>query len=131
MKRITAPAKEKKKYIYDIILVSALILISVLLLIVFMSTRKSGNIAVVEVDGSLFGEYPLSENGVFELNGGTNILVIENGDAYLNYSDCPDHTCEKTGRVRYVGQTIVCLPNKLSVTIKGNGTDSNGVDLVS
>ena len=131
MKRITAPAKEKKKYIYDIILVSALILISVLLLIVFMSTRKSGNIAVVEVDGSLFGEYPLSENGVFELNGGTNILVIENGDAYLNYSDCPDHTCEKTGRVRYVGQTIVCLPNKLSVTIKGNSTDSNGVDLVS
>ena len=131
MKRITAPAKEKKKYIYDIILVSALILISVLLLIVFMSTRKSGNVAVVEVDGSLFGEYPLSENGVFELNGGTNILVIENGDAYLNYSDCPDHTCEKTGRVRYVGQTIVCLPNKLSVTIKGNGNDSNGVDLVS
>jgi hypothetical protein len=83
----------------------------------------------VEINGTVAGEYPLDIPGVFSLNGGSNVLVIENGEAYLNYSNCPDHTCEKTGKLRYVGETIVCLPNKLSVTVKGS-TDG-GVDLVS
>ena len=84
---------------------------------------------VVEVDGEVVGEYPLYQNGVYPLNGGTNVLVIENGVAYLSYSNCPDHTCERTGKIRFVGQTIVCLPNKLSVTVKGEA--EGGVDLVS
>lgn len=119
-----------KKYRLDIIVIALLLLVAVSLLLIVTLTKKSGNVVVVEIDGVISEEYPLSVDGVFTLNGGTNTLVIENGEAYISYSDCPDHTCEKTGRIRYVGQTIVCLPNRLSVTVQGEQTE-NGVDLIS
>ena len=117
-----------KKYRLDIIVISSLILLSILVLLIINLTRKEGAIAIVEIDGAVSAQYPLSVDGVFPLNGGTNVLVIEGGTAYLSYSNCPDHICENTGKIHYVGQTIVCLPNRLSVTIRGDG---DGVDFVS
>ncbi len=119
----------KKKYRLDVIVIASILILSLLILLVVTLTKKEGSVAVVEVNGVTVGEYSLWKNGEYSLNGGTNVLVIENGVAYLNYSDCPDHTCEKTGKIKYVGQSIICLPNKVSITIKGDA--SGGVDLVS
>ena len=118
-----------KKYRLDILLISFLLVFSLSLLLILQRNREDGAVAVVEVDGITVGSYPLSVDGVFTLNGGTNVLIIEDGTARLVQSQCPDHTCELTGKIRYVGQTIVCLPNRLSVTVKGDAQD--GVDLVS
>ena len=122
-------ASGKTKYRLDIIVSASILVISLLILLVVSLAKKEGSVAVVEVNGVTVGEYSLWENAEYSLNGGTNVLVIENGVAYLNYSNCPDHTCEKTGKIRYVGQSIVCLPNKVAITIKGD--TSGGVDLVS
>lgn len=119
-----------KKYRLDIIVISLLLLVTIALLLVVTLTKEKGNYVVVEINGVATGEYPLSINGTFELNDGTNILVIENGEAYLSYSNCPDHTCERTGKIRYVGETIVCLPNRLAITVQGENTE-NSVDLIS
>ena len=119
-----------KKHRLDILVIALLLLISLSLLLVFMLTKAEGNFVVVEIDGVSAGEYPLSKDGVFVLNKGTNTLVIEKGEAYLIDSHCPDRTCEQTGKIRYVGQTIVCLPNRLSVTVRGEQTEG-GVDLIS
>lgn len=119
----------KKKYRLDVIVIASILILSLLILLVVTLTKKEGSVAVVEVNGVTVGEYSLWKNGEYSLNGGSNVLVIENGVAYLNYSDCPDHTCEKTGKIKYVGQSIICLPNKVSITIKGDA--SGGVDLVS
>ncbi len=118
-----------KKYRIDIIVIFAIIIISLSALLVLNLTKKAGNTVYVEIDGHPPIEYSLETDGEFSLNGGTNILVIKNGEAYLSYSNCPDHTCEKTGKIRYVGETIICLPNKISISIKGESTD--GVDLIS
>lgn len=119
----------KSKYRLDIIVIAAILLASVALLLVTTLSREAGEAVVVEIDGVTVATYSLSQNGEYSLNGGTNVLVIENGQAYLNYSNCPDHTCERTGKIQYVGQSIICLPNKLTVTIKGDG--EGGVDFVS
>ena len=119
----------KRKIKPDVIVIAAVLFVALVSLLLIFVLRKPGGVAVVEVDGEVVGEYPLYQNGVYPLNGGTNVLVIENGVAYLSYSNCPDHTCERTGKIRFVGQTIVCLPNKLSVTVKGEA--EGGVDLVS
>ena len=94
---------------------------------IFTLTKKEGASVIVEIDGTVAGEYPLSVNGEFVLNGGTNVLTIENGTARISDSSCPDHICENKGKIKYVGQTIVCLPNKLTVTVSGVSDDS-GVD---
>ena len=118
-----------KRYRLDILLIALLILLSLSFLLLRHLTQVEGAVAVVEVNGSVVGRYPLSVDGEFVLNGGTNRLIIEDGTARLVESHCPDRTCEKKGRISYVGQTIVCLPNRLSVTVTGES--DNGVDFVS
>lgn len=124
-------AKENKeknqKYRIDIIVILSVILVSLVAFCVMELTRKEGEVAVVEVNGVTVAEYSLLSDGVFPINGGTNVLVIEGGAAYFNYSSCPTHTCEARGKIRYVGERIDCLPNRVSVVIRGEG----GVDLVS
>lgn len=119
----------KKKYRLDIIVISVILLLSLVLLLIVTLSKEEGATVVVEIDGTIVATYSLDQNGEYSLNGGTNVLVIENGKAYLNYSNCPDHTCEKTGKIQYVGQSIICLPNKIAITIKGEA--DGGVDFVS
>lgn len=117
------------KHKIDIIVIASLLLLSVIILLTVNLTREPGAFVEITVDGNIVAEYPLDKDGVYELNGGTNTLTVKGGEAYMTYSSCPDHTCENTGKVRHAGQTIVCLPNKLTVTVKGESDDS--VDLVS
>ena len=120
----------KRKYRLDIIIIAAILLVSLSLLLIVTLSKEEGSVVVVEIDGTTVATYPLDENAEYSLNGGSNVLVIEDGVAYMSYSNCPDHTCEKTGKIRYVGQTIICLPNKIAVTIKGDNAEG-GVDFVS
>ena len=121
-----------KKHKLDIIVISALLVISLSILLISVLTREPGAKAVVEIDGRTVASYPLEINGTFTLNDGTNVLVIEDGKAYLSYSNCPDHTCERTGKVRYIGEKIVCLPNRVTVSIVGEPKTPDGsVDFTS
>ena len=116
-----------KKARYDILLIAVLLFVSALALGIMLLSRTEGERVSVEINGVQTAQYSLSVDGEYPLNGGTNILVIENGEAYLRYADCPDKVCVNTGRIRYEGQTIVCLPNKVTVTVRGTG---DGVDIV-
>ena len=118
-----------KKHRIDIIVIASLLLLSLLALLFVTLTRKEGAAVEITVGGDVVATYSLFKNGEYELNGGTNTLVIENGVAYMDYSSCPDHVCERKGKIRYAGQTIVCLPNKLTITIVGKTDES--VDFMS
>ena len=117
----------KKTLRYDILLIAVLLFVSALALGIMLLSRTEGERVVVEINGTQAAQYSLSVNGEYPLNGGTNILVIENGEAYLRYADCPDKVCVNTGRIKYEGQTIVCLPNKIAITVRGT---EGGVDIV-
>ena len=119
----------EKKRIVDVVLIAALLVLSAVLYLVINGGRTPGAYAVIRVDGETVGSYPLSENGSFALNGGSNTLVIEDGIAWLSYADCPDKLCMKQGKVHYEGQCLTCLPNKLTVTVEGG--ESNGIDFVT
>lgn len=118
------------KHRIDIIVIASLLLLSLVVMLTVNLTRKPGAFVEITVDGEVVATYPLDTDGEYTLNGGTNKLTVKDGAAYMSYSSCPDHVCENTGKVRHVGQTIVCLPNKLTVTVKGVRTDDS-VDLVS
>ena len=123
-----------KKHRISIIVVASLLLLSLTALLIFSLTRVEGAdvpTAAVEitVDGEIVATYSLFDDGTYVLNGGTNAIIIEGARVYMIHSECPDHTCERTGKIKYVGQSIICLPNKLSVTIVGESEDA--VDFVS
>ena len=117
------------KYRIDIIVVASILVLAIAVLLAVNLTKTQGAYAEVVVDGNVVGKYPLDVDGVYSLNGGTNTLTIKDGKAYMSFSNCPDHTCENTGKVSHVGQTIVCLPNHLTITIIGESADS--IDFVS
>ena len=108
-----------KKLVADIILVASLLVISLSVFIVVRLTKQDGDVAVVTVNNVVVGEYSLSVDGEYSLNGGTNILVIENGKAFVTYADCPDGLCVNQGKISLTGDRIVCLPNKLMIEIRG------------
>ena len=124
MKRLFAD----KRLRADLILIAALLLLALVLFLALNLGREEGGVVVVRVDGSETERHPLSVDGVFPLNGGSNVLVIEGGQAWISEADCPDHICVRQGKVRYTGQVITCLPNRLTVTVEGG--ESNGVDLI-
>ena len=117
-----------KKRLADIGIIAGLLILAGVLLFLYFNKGQEGAGVIVRVDGVETARYSLSESGRYELNGGTNILVIEDGAAYMLQADCPDHICVSQGKIRCTGQCITCLPNKLTVTVYG--TDQ-GVELVS
>ncbi len=125
----TENAKQTPRLRYDLILIGALLVISIGVLLVTTLTRREGGYVEVEQSGQIIATYSLSIDGEYSLNGGTNILVIEGGVAYLRDANCPDKTCVNTGKIHYVGQSIICLPNEISITVRGDTDD--GVDFVS
>ncbi len=113
----------------DLILVVALLLLAGALYLTLNANRQEGGVAVVRVNGVETERHSLAVDGTFPLNGGTNILVIRDGQAWLSEANCPDLLCVKQGKIHYTGQVITCLPNRLTVTVEGG--ESNGVDLVA
>lgn len=118
-----------KRLPVELIIIAVLLLAAVGAGLWFFLGRTPGAWAVVRVEGREVARYSLSQNGVYPLNGGTNVLTVEDGSAAVTEADCPDKICVEQGRVRYTGQCITCLPNKLTVTLEGG--DAPEVDLVS
>ena len=120
-----------KKHRADIILIASVLAIGLSALLVFSLVKEEGNSVEVLIDNKVVATYPLSVNAEYEINGGTNILVIEDGKAYLRYSKCPDQTCVLGksffgNKISYVNDEIACLPNKVIIRVIGEG---EGVDI--
>ncbi|MBQ2716664.1 MAG: NusG domain II-containing protein [Clostridia bacterium] len=112
----------------DIILIASILVVAIAFFLIVELTKEEGAGVVVKVDGVEVAEYSLSKSGTYPLNGGTNILVIEDGRAYLSDANCPDKLCVHQGKISRTGEVITCLPNKLTVTVFGA---EESVDLIS
>lgn len=115
----------KKK---DFILIGAILAVILIAFAIMLLVKKDGAYVVVRIDGEEVAKYSLSDEGEYKLNGGTNILRIEDGKAYLVSANCPDHLCVKQGKISKSGETITCLPNRLTVTVYGS--DEGEIELV-
>lgn len=114
---------------WDGLLIGGCLLLAAALFLFSRLGSAPGAEAVVRVDGEEIARYPLAQSGVYPLNGGTNVLVIGDGAAWLAEADCPDLLCVRQGEISKSGQVVTCLPNRLTVTIAGGGED--GVDAVN
>lgn len=120
--------KEKGKAIAirkaDMRLLAGILSVAVVMTVVIqIGIKKPGETAVVTVDGKVVKELPLSrdtnEIEIEGYQGGINRIVVSEGWVYMSYADCPDELCVHTGRIRNTGETIVCLPHRVVIEIKG------------
>lgn len=85
---------------------------------------EQGSTVEIWKDKVLVGSYPLNnaEAKTIPLDSsyGHNVVVISDGEVFMKEADCPDQVCVHTGSISHVGQSIVCLPNRVVIEIKGN-----------
>ena len=112
-----------KKRRADLIVIASLLLLALVLYLILGAVRTVGGEVVVRVDGVETERHALTADGTYPLNGGSNILVIGEGQAWLSEANCPDLLCVRQGKIRYTGQSIICLPNRLTVTVEGGEPD--------
>lgn len=65
--------------------------------------------------------YPISENRVIDIesNGERLKIVIDSGTVYVEESTCRDGICVKAGRISRPGDSLICVPAGVSVTVNG------------
>lgn len=96
------------------------------------SKPKYKGYVAVTVKGETVAEYSLSLDGEYPINNGTNILKIENGEAWMVYADCPtmgSTKCTYQRKISKRGEMITCLPNKVVVMVKDG--EPSDIDLIS
>ena len=49
----------------------------------------------------------------------SNVLMIKDGRAQMKSADCPDQICVRQKAISKEGESIICLPNKVVVSIVG------------
>lgn len=74
----------------------------------------------IMVAGNEYGTYALEKEQIIEIQD-TNVCEIKNGKVSMISAQCPDQLCRRQGPIHRQGETIVCLPNKVVLEIKGSG----------
>lgn len=104
----------------DIFLLLAVILTAALLFSVFfVFLDGTGEVAVITVDGAEYARLPLDTDTVLTVSSdyGTNVVVVQDGKVFVSEASCKDKGCINAGKASET-RTIVCLPNRLSVSIE-------------
>lgn len=107
--------------------------VTVLALAVWLLFPKSSGVwAVVEQGGEVIGRYALAQPARVPIQGVNSfslVLVVEDGQAWVEDSTCPDLICQHHAPISKAGEAIICLPARISVTIEGR--EAHGPDAIS
>ena len=114
-----AESGKRRKIIADLILIFCVVLVALSVFLVAFLRSEDGVFVSVRIGDGESVMYSLSEDGEYKLLGGKNILVIKDGKAYMSHADCPDKTCVRTGGISKTGEQIICLPNRVYISIIG------------
>lgn len=117
----------------DLLLIGGVLLaVGVLLLLLYAPGRNPGETVRVEIDGALADAFPLAEDTVRSYSdgaGGVNVVTVSGGRVFVSEANCPSQICVRHRAISRSGESIVCLPHKLVVTVVGRASD--GVDAVA
>ena len=108
----------------DAFILSGVFIVSIIGLL-FSAFVNNGQKAEISVDGKIIKTVSLNQNSIFKINNAE--IQIKGGKIRVLYSPCKDKICIKTGYISKPSQTIVCLPEKLTIRIIG---DSKKSDLI-
>lgn len=128
----------------DIIIIALLVMLSFLPLAIFTYQNASANgdsmHVVVSADGEVVHEMELKNDHTREVyefvddHGHENTVVREGLIVYISDANCQDLLCVQQGQISEVGETLVCLPNRVLVEIVSDGVDvedDNDVDITT
>lgn len=130
-----SPAADRRRpTLWDGLIALGVILFAVFLLFLLRPETSHAVTAVITLNGSTIAEYRLDqvsqpirldvENGPYPMT-----ICAEPGRICIEHSDCPSQDCVRTGWISRPGQQIICLPNRLVISL--SGTEPEPFDAVT
>ncbi len=118
----------------DVIFIVLLLLVTAVFGAAWYFLRGEGDTVTVTVDGEIYGVYPLSDDTTVEIRNAKipnarNLLIVKDGVAWVEEASCPDGICAAHKPIRHHNESIVCLPNRVVVTV--SATQNTDVDIVA
>lgn len=84
--------------------------------------RPTGGTAVIEQDGKTLHRIAFASLSETEtLSVGDTVIEVGPEGARFVTSPCPDQVCVRAGLCSRAGDTAVCLPQRVSIRITGDG----------
>lgn len=125
---------KKRRIRNDVIFILVLLLIAAIGGVYLFLFRPQGNLVKVTVNGESYGVYSLNQNITKDIFTGDNKqqlnrLIIRDGKAYIETASCPDGICVSHRPIFRDGESIVCLPNGVVITVKTTD-DTDQLDIV-
>lgn len=114
----------------DLILMAAIVIIGLGISIFLAAGSHQGNKVEITKDGKLWGTYSLDGEHKITIRDGKelNVVKISGGKVTMESANCKNQVCVHHSPVSRTGESIVCLPHKIVVTIKG---EDNEYDTIS
>lgn len=117
----------------DFILIAVVAVVAGALFVFLYASNNSGAFVQVEIDGKVSEVISLDTDTVREIktaDGGLNTLVVSDGYAKMETANCPDGLCTNHKKISRNGESIICLPHKVVVSVV-NESDADSIDAVA
>lgn len=113
----------------DIILAAFLIAAGLAASFFLSMGDETGRMVYITAGGREYAHYPLSEDRTvpIEREGHINKITIKGGKVSMVFSDCQGQDCIQRGEISRTSQSIICLPNKVVVEIRGDSAEFDAV----
>ena len=113
----------------DMVLILILLIVSAAGLVPVYKDRSAGD-AYIYVNGSLYGQYDLSDDTDIHITGNEGIvndIEISEGSIHMRSATCPDKLCVKCGRISRNNESICCAPAGILIIIRSDKGEFDAV----
>ena len=110
----------------DLVLIAALLALPVWGLVRTWRAARERPVARIYQNNRLLGVYPLDRDQVIAIGDNARPAMrieIKGGAIRVAESNCPKGVCKHAGRIRTPGRSIVCVPNRVLIELKGEAKD--------
>ncbi|WP_270303595.1 NusG domain II-containing protein [Baileyella intestinalis] len=113
----------------DLILMAAIVIIGLGISIFLAAGSHQGNKVEITKDGKLWGTYSLDGEHKITIRDGKelNVVKISGGKVTMESANCKNQVCVHHSPVSRTGESIVCLPHKIVVSIKGGDNEYDAI----
>ena len=107
---------------WEAVIIGIVLLASIAAILIMSRSGNGSRTAVIYCGngGDVRYELPLDKDGLFSFDGIDAEFEVTDGKVRIIHVSCPDKICEKTGYIGASGQSIICVPNKITVAVVGS-----------
>jgi len=114
---------------FDLVLIAALLFFAGFWWVLgALDSREPSGVQIYNAQG-IYREVPLRQDAEIRVPGplGESLVEVRSGRVTMVWSPCPNKLCMHMGEAHRPGESIVCVPNRVSVVIRSPQSDIDAV----